>query len=116
MNYLTVKIILKSDFILSFICGSEFVPSSCFSVVKILAQLHKTPLTLNYTKLYDRNTWVLAFPNAMGLPFVFTLKTPTLLRFSAMSTIRSEPDLARGSNKALVIPESLNISTSMQLV
>jgi hypothetical protein len=81
-----------------------------------MAQLHKTPLILNYTKLYDRNTWVLAFPNAMGLPFVFTLKTPTLLKFSAMSTIRSEPDLARGSNKAVMIPESLNISTSMQLV
>jgi hypothetical protein len=52
----------------------------------------------------------------MGLPFVFTLKTPTLLKFSAMSTIRSEPDLARGSNKLVVIPEFLNISTSMQLV
>jgi hypothetical protein len=81
-----------------------------------MAQLHKNPLILNYTKLYDRNTWVLAFPNAMGLPFVFTLKTPTLMRFSAKSTISSQPDLGHGSNKMVTIPESLNISTSIQLV
>jgi hypothetical protein len=81
-----------------------------------MAQLHKNPFILNYTKLYDRNTWVLAFPNAMGLPFIFTLKTPTLMKLSAKSTIRSQPDMAHGSNKMVVIPEALNISTSIQMV
>jgi hypothetical protein len=81
-----------------------------------MAQLHKNPWVVNYTKLYDRNSWVLAFPNAMGLPFVFTLKTPTLMKLSAKSTIRSQPDLAHGSKKVVAIPESLNISTSLQIV
>jgi hypothetical protein len=87
-----------------------------FAVVKKIAQIYKHPQTFNYTKFHDRYTLNLGFPNAMGLPFVFTLEVPTFVKIAAETSLRSQPDMAQGSDKAVTIPESLNITTSLQFV
>jgi hypothetical protein len=87
-----------------------------FTVVKAMAQKYKNPQTFNYTKFYYRDNVILAFPNAMGLPFTFTLETPTLLKIAAETSLRSQPDLARGSHNVVVIPESVNVTTDVQFV
>jgi hypothetical protein len=87
-----------------------------FSVVKKIAQIYKQPQTFNYTKFHDRYTLNLGFPNAMGLPFIFTLQVPTLVHIAAETSLRSQPDLAQGSDRVVMIPESLNVTTNLQFV
>jgi hypothetical protein len=108
---------LKTRFILRSVSHTEDIfKCLSFAVVKRLAQLYKDPQTFNYTKIHDRYTLNLAFPNAMGLPFIFTLQLPTLVKISAETSIRSKPDLARGPDSVVVIPESLNVTTDLQFV
>lgn len=98
-----------------FVYDNEYVLFS-FTVMKDMAQTYRQPQTFNYTKFYYRDNIILEFPNAMGLPFLFTLKTPTLLKIAAETSLRSQPDLAHGSDDRTVIPEYMNVATDAQFV
>lgn len=78
--------------------------------------MYKHPWKFNYTKIHDRYTLNLGFPNAMGLPFVFTLEVPTIVKIAAETSLRSQPDLSQGSDKMVVIPETLNVTTNLQFM
>jgi hypothetical protein len=84
--------------------------------LKDTARKYRNPQTFNYTKFYYRDNIILEFPNAMGLPFLYTFKTPTLLKIAAETSLRSQPDLAHGSDNRVVIPESINVATDAQFV
>jgi hypothetical protein len=86
-----------------------------FSVVRNLARLFSQPQAFNNVKLYNPVRVTVAFPNALGLPSVFTLKAPTLLKSTGELRLRSQPDLARGSDDVVQIPDSLNITGELHV-
>ncbi|PNF34468.1 hypothetical protein B7P43_G11248 [Cryptotermes secundus] len=85
-------------------------------LMRDMARKYRNPETFNYTKIYYRDNIMLEFPNAMGLPFIFTLRTPTLMKMAAETSLRSQPDLAHGSDRKVVIPESVNVTADAQFV
>jgi hypothetical protein len=70
----------------------------------------------NTFKLYNPVRLTVAFPNALGLPSIFTLEAPTLLKSSGEIRLRSQPDLGKGSDDIVQIPDSLNVTTDLRLV
>jgi hypothetical protein len=84
--------------------------------VKELARQLSQPRAFNYTKLYNPLRLTIAFPNALGLPSIFTLKAPTLLKSGGEIRLRSQPELAKGSDDVVQIPESLNVTGDIHIV
>jgi len=84
--------------------------------VRYAAAILKNGKNFNYTKLYNQYQVTLAFPTTMGLPFVYTLKTPTLLQATGEVYGKTRPDLAGNSNKKIDIPEKMNTTAEIHFV
>lgn len=80
-------------------------------MMKMISDLH-TGKTFNYTKMTDKMSVTVGFPMDIGLPFVFTLKTPTLMMVSGSIQAQSEPDSASGSP----MPLAINMTADLHLV
>jgi hypothetical protein len=87
-----------------------------FSVVKLLARLYSQPQAFNYTKFYNPSKLTIAFPNALGLPSVYTLQSPSLIKSAGEVRLRSHPDLARSSDDAVQIPDYMNVTADIHVV
>lgn len=68
------------------------------------AALH-SGYAINFNKFYQSQAITVSFPTAMGLPFVYTLKTPVHVSMTGDVHVRSHPDFSSGSQKAVRIPE-----------
>lgn len=84
--------------------------------VRQAANILRSGKSFSYTKLYDQYQITLAFPTAMGLPFVYTLKTPTLVHAVGQVTAKARPDLAGNSNKKIDIPDRMNATADIHFV
>jgi hypothetical protein len=84
--------------------------------IRQAANILKSGKSFSYTKLYDQYEITLAFPTAMGLPFVYTLKTPTLVHAVGEVTAKARPDLAGNSNKKIDIPDRMNATADIHFV
>lgn len=69
----------------------------------------------NYTKMYNRDVVTISFPMATGFPFVFTYKTPTLLKVGGEVRLRSTPDMSQGSDEEILLPKYANISAEIEM-
>jgi hypothetical protein len=84
--------------------------------VREVARLLSQPKAFSHTKILKQKDLIIAFPNALGLPSVFTLATPALMKIGGEVRLHSQPDLARGSNDAVRVPESMNVTADIQIV
>jgi hypothetical protein len=86
-----------------------------FPVVKGLARFFSQPQAFNHVKLYNPVRVTVGFPNALGLPSLYTLNAPTVLKSSGELRLRSQPDLAKGSDDVIQIPDSMNITGDLHI-
>jgi Domain of unknown function (DUF1943) len=84
--------------------------------IRQAANILRSGKSFSYTKLYDQYQVTLAFPTAMGLPFVYTLKTPTLVHAVGEVSAKTRPDLAGNSNKKINIPDRINATGEIHFV
>jgi hypothetical protein len=59
---------------------------------------------------------VIAFPNGLGLPSVYTLNVPTIVKFGGEVRLQSHPNLARGSDDVAQVPQYLNVTADVDVV
>lgn len=85
------------------------------SAVKKMAYVLRNGQQFNYTKMYNREVVTVSFPMATGFPFVYTYKTPTLLKVGGEVRLRSTPDLAQGNDKEILLPKSVNITAEFEM-
>lgn len=85
-------------------------------MVKNAAASLRSGRSFNYTKIANKFTLTVAFPTAMGLPFYFSLQTPTLVYVGGEAQAKSHPDLASGNNNEIQIPQTVNATVDLQLV
>ena len=81
-----------------------------------MAYLYSQPRAFNYTKIYNPVGITIAFPNALGLPSLYTLNVPTLLKTGGEVRLQSHPNLARGSDDVVQVPQYFNVTTDLELV
>lgn len=81
-----------------------------------MAYLYSQPRAFNYTKIYNPVGMTIAFPNALGLPSVYTLNVPTLVKFGGEVRLQSHPNLARGSDDVVQVPQYLNVTADIDVV
>lgn len=81
-----------------------------------MAYLYSQPRAFNYTKIYNPVDMAIAFPNALGLPSVYTLNVPTIVKFGGEVRLQSHPNLARGSDDVVQVPQYLNVTAEVDLV
>lgn len=86
------------------------------SVVKQAAGVLKHGQKFNYTKLYSSNEFTVSFPTAMGFPFVYMMKTPSLVQVGGEAQARAHPEPYSGSNSEISIPSAVNISADIHAV
>lgn len=85
-------------------------------VMKRAAASLRSGARFNYTKTADIMSIDVAFPTAMGLPFYFTIRTPTLVYIGGEAQAKTYPDLASGNNNQIQPPQTVNASMDLQLV
>nr|UJZ92574.1 vitellogenin [Scaphoideus titanus] len=85
-------------------------------MVKNAAATLRSGKNFNYTKITNRFSMTVAFPTAMGLPFVFSMQTPTMVYIGGQAQAKSHPDLASGNSHEIQVPQTVNASVEMQLV
>lgn len=68
----------------------------------------------NHTKFYNQEVITMAFPLATGFPFVYTYKTPTLVRYGGEVKVKTQPDLSEGHNDNVRLPHSVNITADIR--
>nr|CAD7573376.1 unnamed protein product [Timema californicum] len=86
------------------------------SIVKAAASALHSGNSFNFTKFYNQEAVTVGFPNVMGLPFLFTFNTPTLLQIGGEARIRTHPDLAQGSANSIPVPSVVNASAEVHFV
>ncbi|CAG2058700.1 unnamed protein product [Timema podura] len=86
------------------------------SIVKAAASAFQSGNSFNFTKFYNQEAVTVGFPTAMGLPFLFTFNTPTLLQIGGEARIRTYPDLAQGSGNSIPVPSVVNASADVHFV
>nr|CAD7414698.1 unnamed protein product [Timema poppensis] len=86
------------------------------SIVKAAASALHSGNSFNFTKFYNQEAVTLGFPTAMGLPFLFTFNTPTLLQIGGEARVRTHPDLAQGSGNSIPVPSVVNASADVHFV
>nr|CAD7427031.1 unnamed protein product [Timema monikensis] len=86
------------------------------SIVKAAASALQSGNSFNFTKFYNQEAVTVGFPTAMGLPFLFTFNTPTILQIGGEARIRTHPDLAQGSGNSIPIPGVVNASADVHFV
>ena len=113
---------VEANLMISTLGGKRFISLDNHTIeqlpqlVKRAAANLRSGQSFNYTKLTDKYQVTVAFPTAMGLPFVFTLQNPALLYIGGKAQAKSHPDLASGSNHEIQIPETVNASIDLQFV
>ncbi len=85
------------------------------AAVKKMAYVLRNGHEFNYTKMYNREVVTISFPMATGFPFVYTYKTPTLLKVGGEVRLRSTPDLAQGNDEEILLPKYANITAEFQM-
>nr|CAD7460130.1 unnamed protein product [Timema tahoe] len=86
------------------------------SIVKAAASAFQSGNSFNFTKFYNQEAVTVGFPTTMGLPFLFTFNTPTLLQIGGEARIRTHPDLAQGSGNSIPVPSVVNASADVHFV
>lgn len=70
----------------------------------------------NYLKLSDKLSLSVAFPTAMGLPFVFSLTTPTLLHVRGCVQAHAQPGPLGNSYSSQLPFASINTTADIRFV
>lgn len=70
----------------------------------------------NYLKLSDKLSLFVAFPTAMGLPFVFSLTTPTLLHVGGCVQAHAHPGPLGNSHSPQFPFASINTTADIRFV
>lgn len=70
----------------------------------------------NATKWFNQEQITIAFPLASGLPFLFTYKTPTLMRAGGEIRITTNPDLSQGNDEEIRIPREINANAEIDVL
>lgn len=70
----------------------------------------------NATKWFNQEQITIAFPLASGLPFLFTYKTPTLMRAGGEIHVQTKPSLAQGSDDEIRVPKSIDASAEVDVL
>lgn len=65
------------------------------SLVKKYFEDFEDGFAYNMTKFYQQNVVTMAFPLATGLPFHYSLKTPTLMKFEFEASATTYPSISR---------------------
>ncbi|MDD9338892.1 MAG: DUF1943 domain-containing protein [Providencia heimbachae] len=85
-------------------------------VIRAAAETLRQGKSLDFTKLYNREVITIAFPLETGMPFVYSMKTPTLLKMTGEIRARTSPDLAAGSSKTIELPSVVNATGTLKAV
>lgn len=70
----------------------------------------------NATKWFNQEQITVAFPLASGLPFLFTYKTPTLMRAGGEIRVRANPSPAQGNDDEIRAPRSIEASAEIDVL
>lgn len=73
----------------------------------------------NFIKLYNQDAVTISFPLASGFPFVYTYKTPTLVKLQGEAKLKTNPDLAQPQQQQqhqVQIPKTANLSAELEIV
>lgn len=70
----------------------------------------------NATKWFNQEQITIAFPLASGLPFLFTYKTPTVMQAGGEIHLRTNPDMAQGSDEQIRAPKSIDASAEIDVL
>lgn len=70
----------------------------------------------NATKWFNQEQITIGFPLASGLPFLFTYKTPTVMRAGGEIRLRTDPDWAQGNDDEIRAPKSINGSAEIDVL
>jgi hypothetical protein len=81
-----------------------------------VAYLYSQPRAFNYTKMYNPVAMTIAFPNVLGLPSLYTLNLPTLVKAGGEVRLQSHPNLVRGSDDVVQVPQYLNVTADIEVV
>lgn len=90
----------------------ESFPKQVRRAAKALAHGHQ----FNATKWFNQEQITIAFPLASGLPFLFTYKTPTLMRAGGEIRLQSTPDLAQGNDDEVRVPKTIDASAEIDVL
>lgn len=71
-------------------------------------------VAFNTTKFLNPYEMTLSFPTAMGLPFVYTIETPTLLSVNAYVKAKTQPELV--ANNVIRAPKSMNLTSEFEVI
>lgn len=77
---------------------------------------HSQPLAFNNVKFYNPNQVTIAFPNALGLPSIYALQKPTLLKSEGEISLQSPSDSVSGSHDVVQIPKYVNVTADIHVV
>lgn len=84
--------------------------------MKGIAYSLRSGRNFNYTKFVNKYSVTVAFPTAMGLPFVFTLQNPAVYSAGGRVQVKTHPDLASSGKHQIQIPEVVNASIEVKFV
>lgn len=90
----------------------ENLPRNARRAAKALADGQQ----FNATKWFNQEQITIGFPLASGLPFLFTYKTPTLMRAGGEIRLRTYPDMAQGNDEQIRAPKSINASAEFDVL
>lgn len=63
-----------------------------------------------FTSIYSQNDIQIAFPTSMGLPFSYSLTIPTMVHVDGDIKAHTQPDMSRGGNDYIPVPQRANVS------
>lgn len=82
---------------------------------KLVNQL-RNGADIKYTKLYNQDDVTISFPLETGIPFTFTMRTPTLMQVNGQIRVRSNPEMVDNSENQIRMPESVNVTAEIDAV
>lgn len=83
--------------------------------LKELSSTLKKGEEFNHTKFYNSYEMIISFPTEMGLPFVYTLDTPTLVSLHGEVKVITHPQIV-SSNEEIQTPETVNVTADIRAV
>lgn len=90
----------------------ENLPKNVRRAAKALANGQQ----FNATKWFNQEQITIAFPLATGLPFLFTYKTPTLMRAGGEIRLQAKPDLAQGNDDEVRVPKQVDATAEIDVL
>lgn len=90
----------------------ENLPQAVRRAAKNLANGHQ----FNATKWFNQEQITIAFPLATGLPFLFTYKTPSVMRAGGEIRLQTNPDWAQGNDDEIRAPKSINATAEIDFL